>query len=95
MPRVGRPTRNARSVTVGTVTTVKPRYLLGAGEGQMTRTSCPPAAARQSSTRQTLVVTPLSVGRNDSVTIAIRTATAHRATVTRVHLPDGATLSAR
>ena len=45
--------------------------------GAMTTTSCP-RSRRHSSTRQTLVVTPLRLGRNDSVTMAMRTITSVR-----------------
>ncbi len=44
----------------------------GAGRGQTTETRWP-RAARHSTTRQTEVVTPLSVGRKDSVTTTMRT----------------------
>ena len=55
-----------------------PAWLRGAGSGAMTTASWPPARSC-SRTRHTLVVTPLRLGRKDSVTIAIRTAGACRA----------------
>lgn len=70
--RVGRPTWNCRTGTLVRPMTGKPRYVEGAGDGATMTTSWP-SAASESTTRQTLVVTPFTVGRKDSVTIAIRT----------------------
>lgn len=60
----------------------------------MTSTSCP-VAARASTTRHTLVVTPFSDGRNDSVTIAIRTFPRSPPKVLRRRRLGGCRVSAR
>lgn len=71
-PRVGRPARNPRTGTAGRVRTTCPAKVAGAGPGAMI-IALWPCSRRFSATRQTLVVTPLRLGRKDSVAIATRT----------------------
>ncbi len=70
-PTAGRRGTGARGPTPGRARHTR-RSCVGAGRGARITASCP-LARRHSATRHTLVVTPLRLGRNDSVTIATRT----------------------
>ena len=71
---LGSPTGNCRYAIDGTWWMGNSAYSAGApASGQITIASCP-SSARWSSTRSTLVVTPLTVGRKLSLTTATRMA---------------------